>query len=795
MKLAFPKRILLLASLSGLLVSSSILMGGGFGCNGGPSETSTAPAGGNPLTEELATALATEAASDLTTIATKTVEEEIGFSQDAPPALALAVACPSGTLAFPVCDNVEGKVTVTFESCSPPAHVGSMFNVLVTIDIFHCERGSQTLDGSFPATLEIGPISVDQLLAGSCDNLAVDLIVTMTSPIFITTEDGVFEFSMSGIFANSSSCDSEEGNGAFKTLKATVKGGGDVATCRVIEGRIQCILDRDEDGVANAVDNCPDIFNPSQSNSDGEGSGDLCQTPPARPFCGDGVCQEGEDGSNCDRDCHCGNGICDKEDLDSPDGCPTDCFCGDGYCAPNEDAVSCPTDCFCGNGYCEPDEDADNCFKDCHCGNGICEADITFENFATCSQDCHCGNGACQPELGETIENCKLDCSCYPTAGCGDGICCKDEGGGKPGKDGGGASCPADCPAEGPICGDGFCQPGETHIGCPIDCYCGNTTCDDDESHTIGDPNYCPGDCHCGDGVVEPDAGAFEECEPGVEPDPCLEKGLVCAGEGKACTCISCGNGVCDVDLNENQPCIGGVCYAGSCPQDCVGVGYCGDGVCDSGSPLFEDASNCVDCACGDGICESDVPPYEYSGNCPQDCPPVCGNYSCEYPYEADIGGPYSCPFDCNCGYGTCDPQFGETPANCRDCSCGVDGDGDGNLCDQNWPLFEDNCGCPSDCPAVIGDGRCDCYEDPALSFDCSCGNGVCEPNPPLNETEANCRDCSCGNGICDSNPPLSEDTCSCHTDCPNTCGNGICECGDFEDGCPDDCGPPPPTP
>lgn len=39
---------------------------------------------------------------------------------------------------------------------------------------------------------------------------------------------------------------------------------------------VEPIIDRDGDGIADAIDNCPDIFNPGQADFDGDGIGDAC---------------------------------------------------------------------------------------------------------------------------------------------------------------------------------------------------------------------------------------------------------------------------------------------------------------------------------------------------------------------------------------------------------------------------------------------------------------------------------------------------------------------------------------
>jgi len=67
-------------------------------------------------------------------------------------------------------------------------------------------------------------------------------------------------------------------------------------------------------------------------------------------WCGDDVCDAGEDEFNCPADCSggpvCGNGACEVgEDEVS---CAADCYvsvCDDGVCDDDEDPVDCPLDC------------------------------------------------------------------------------------------------------------------------------------------------------------------------------------------------------------------------------------------------------------------------------------------------------------------------------------------------------------------------------------------------------------------------------------------------------------------
>jgi hypothetical protein len=63
-------------------------------------------------------------------------------------------------------------------------------------------------------------------------------------------------------------------------------------------------------------------------------------------------------------------------------------FCGDWVCQAGEDLFSCPTDCSeCGDGYCGGYEDTQTCTEDCGaaCGDGACNGP---ETVATCIVDC-----------------------------------------------------------------------------------------------------------------------------------------------------------------------------------------------------------------------------------------------------------------------------------------------------------------------------------------------------------------------------------------------------------------------
>ncbi len=74
-------------------------------------------------------------------------------------------------------------------------------------------------------------------------------------------------------------------------------------------------LDSDSDGIANDVDNCPDTYNPSQTDSDGNDIGDACDSDFDTD--GDGIPDDGDGDGNA------GNNPCaDGEQENCDDNCP-----------------------------------------------------------------------------------------------------------------------------------------------------------------------------------------------------------------------------------------------------------------------------------------------------------------------------------------------------------------------------------------------------------------------------------------------------------------------------------------
>jgi hypothetical protein len=160
--------------------------------------------------------------------------------------------------------------------------------------------------------------------------------------------------------------------------------------------------------------------------------------------CGDGQCTAGENGSNCNVDCHCGDGVCNSGETCNT--CPSDCTCNggsgtrcgvgscvcDGYCdtAHGETVSNCPEDCngghVCGDGTCEDTEVGgagtpynNNCNPDLETNTNECEY---------CAIDCDgCDPGYCWPQLCDSAKPWKCK-ACHDCSDCPSGYYCAGAG-------------------------------------------------------------------------------------------------------------------------------------------------------------------------------------------------------------------------------------------------------------------------------------------------------------------------------------------------------------------------------
>ena len=54
----------------------------------------------------------------------------------------------------------------------------------------------------------------------------------------------------------------------------------DISSTVLVTGYLRLLYDKDKDGIEDEKDNCPDIYNPGQEDSDGDGDGDVCDGTP-----------------------------------------------------------------------------------------------------------------------------------------------------------------------------------------------------------------------------------------------------------------------------------------------------------------------------------------------------------------------------------------------------------------------------------------------------------------------------------------------------------------------------------
>ncbi len=256
----------------------------------------------------------------------------------------------------------------------------------------------------------------------------------------------------------------------------------------------------------------------------------ITDTGATGPLCGDGKCEAGESNATCPQDCKqanlCGNGACDAgEQTSCPKDCPTGPVCGNGTCESGESTNTCPQDCapkdVCGDLKCSGAESSTSCGFDCSkvaAQLGGCLGSKCSAQLSACQKDT-----SCVTEVGKSLncaESCpQLDSACLSQcssnlsnlpAGFNLVVCAGNQG----------------CVPQGPVCGDGKCESGETASSCAKDCggggNCGDGKCSKGETW-----NSCAKDCG-GTGTFGPKACWDTGC---VKETSACKAHHVCAGQ------------------------------------------------------------------------------------------------------------------------------------------------------------------------------------------------------------------------------------------------------------------------
>jgi cysteine-rich repeat protein len=425
--------------------------------------------------------------------------------------------------------------------------------------------------------------------------------------------------------------------------------------------------------------------------------------------CGNGRVDFGETCDRTDRGCvgcqvvlYCGDGIItttapNNEQCDPPNtaNCNFDCTtstCGDGKVNPLEtpsaetcdpgggtpmDEIDCDDDCtanVCGDAHEGFGEECDNggsnsytavCLPTCEdnvCGDGYIDA---------ANEACDDGNTMTETEMA--------NCTGYNTS-C---LFCD-------------STCDNPLSFEGPHCGDGQCNNGETNALCAVDCL-----------------------ATCGDGVV----GLGEVCDYGSETND---------NAGTDCPTMP-------VSGNGQPPGYGQFCIA--CDSCLIAVprsgAYCGDGTCQGGSG--ETAANCGDCtqSCGDNLATG-TESCDGTDLNEQDCGDfgfTSGTLAC-FPNSA--GPSVRCTYDISGCTPLCGNGILEGSEDCDD-DDRSNGDGCSSTC-----VTEDDWTCTGTTPSV-----CTCDNDDACAMNQFCnGSGACVGD--LGMGVACDRDAQCANGDCD---------------------------------------------
>ncbi len=402
-------------------------------------------------------------------------------------------------------------------------------------------------------------------------------------------------------------------------------------------------IDDDGDGFGDRCDNCPSVSNPAQEDTDQDGVGDTCDNCPSGANAG----QVDTDGDGIGDLCDGSNDDADGDGvLDVDDNCPD--LSNQSQADTDLDGVG---------------DACDNCDMVANSSQEDSDADLVGDACDNCPQ---VANGQQADSDGDGVGDacpdattmCSMDSECPDGNVCVNGSCQTSSG----------CSVDADC-ASGEVCVSGSCQAGST--GCQSDADCsGGEVCVSGACQSIDAD---------GDGIED----GFDNCPTNSNPSQVDADG---DSVGDDCdNCINVAN-VSQSDVDADQ--MGDACD----PADpngnevCDGLDNDADGSVDEGCPTSSGCTVDADCASGQ-VCISGSCQVSSGCSVDADCAggEVCVNGSCQMSSGCTVDA--DCASGEVCVSGSC--QAGSTGCQSdADCSGGevcvsgacqsIDADGDG---------------------------------------------------------------------------------------------------------------------
>ncbi len=320
------------------------------------------------------TATATDAAGN-------TAQATVTFTVDSHTSAAVTITAP-----------LDGSTVTGVTELSGTAEPGA--TVVITIDGTVVGTTTADQDGNWTLTLDAplddGNHSLTATATDAAGNTAQATVtftvdshtstaVTITAPLDGSTVTGVTELSgtaepgatvvitIDGVVVGTTTAD-QDGNWSF-TLDAPLGEGTHSVTVTATDSQGESSqvsisftidpVDSDGDTIPDAVDNCPNVSNPDQADSNGDGIGDACSTE---------ICNNGVDDT--------GNGLSDCEDpaCASHPSCRVHEICGSGRDEDGDTLIDCADPDCAFAAICQPKvEICDNGLDDS--GNGLSDCD------------------------------------------------------------------------------------------------------------------------------------------------------------------------------------------------------------------------------------------------------------------------------------------------------------------------------------------------------------------------------------------------------------------------------------